>query len=195
MKPAPFEKIPSFGQNWSRSKYDQEYVQRDVKQSTAPLNYVLDPNYAGRCAPCLPTEIGWLGKQGVSYDTHRPLVDTETDLFNINRILTRDPNYKFQPVCNSKKCNGLINGCDSCQTPLYHFPTCDIKNESTRLSNPSSTLKETGINRFQPICLDPQDRSRWEHPGELWINYRMIVKDNHVPQMPTLVDQTPALPV
>uniref|UniRef100_A0A6C0BM64 Uncharacterized protein n=1 Tax=viral metagenome TaxID=1070528 RepID=A0A6C0BM64_9ZZZZ len=183
------------GQNWSRAKYDTNYVPVDLRQSTAPLAYSLDPTYAERCAPCLSTEVGWLGKQGVSYDQSKPLVDTESDLFNINRMLSRDPRYKYQPSCNGPDCVGVINGCDKCQPTLTHFPICEhIKNESSRLSNPTSTLRESGVNRFQPICLDPQTPSRWEHPGEVGINYRMIVKDNHVPCIPQPIDQTAALP-
>lgn len=187
------QNIPTFGQNWSRAKYDQEYIQMDIKQSTAPLEYALDPNYAERCNPCFPTEVGWIGKQGVSYDSGKPMVDTESDLFNLTRVLTKDP-FKYKPHCITDQCVGVINGCDQCQPKLYNFPICPIKYESTRLSNPISTLKETGVNRFQPLCLDPQDRTRWEHPGEIGINYRMVVKDNHVPCIPHPIDQTPALP-
>lgn len=188
-----FTNVPEFGQNWSRNKYDPKYVSQDLRQSTAPLNFRLDPTYAEVCDPCFHTEIGWIGKQGVSYDTTRPLVDTESDLFNINRVLTRDPTYKYQPSCDGR-CAGMVNDCDHCQPPLYHLPDCVVKNESTRISNPKSNLKETGVNRFQPICLDPQDPSRWEHPGEIGINYRMIVKDNHVPCIPHPMDQEAALP-
>jgi hypothetical protein len=189
----PFEKMPQFGHNWTRASNDQNNINLDLQQSTAALGFTLDPVYAEKCPPCLPTEVGWLGKQGVSYDNSKPLVDTESDLFNVGRILTKDPSYKFQP-CQKKKCIGLVNGCEECQPPLAHLPECVIKNESTLLSNPKSTFRETGVNRFQPICLNPQDRTRWEHPGEIGINYRMIVKDNHVPCIPHPVSQTAALP-
>lgn len=186
--------LPIFGANWSRSKYDQDYLRIDTQQSTTPLQFALEPNYAEHCHRCLPTEVGWIGKQGVSFDTRRPMVDTESDLFNLNRVLTKDPQYKYHPQCMTSQCVGVMNDCDQCQPPLHHLPVCEIKNESTRLSNPISTLKETGVNRFQPICLDPQDRTRWEHPGEVGINYRMVVKDNHVPCIPHPLDQSDALP-
>jgi hypothetical protein len=192
--PATTGQVPIFGKNWSRSKYDPEYVAKEIRQSTHPLEYSLDPNYAERCNPCFASEIGWVGKQGISYDNSKPMVDTESDLFNLSRVLTKDPSYKYQPQCIDDNCVGIINGCDQCQPKLYHFPTCDIKNESTRLSNPISNLREVGINRFQPICLNPQDQARWEHPGEIGINYRMVVKDNYVPCIPHPIDQTNALP-
>lgn len=187
------QSVPVFGKNWSRSKYDLDYIKQDIQQSTAPLNFALDPTYAERCDRCLVTEVGWLGKQGVSYDTSKPIVDTESDLFNINRVLTKDQT-KYRPTCITDKCMGVMNDCDACQPNLLHFPICPIRYESTRLSNPVSTLKETGYNRFQPICLNPQDPSRWEHPGEIGVNYRMVVKDNHVPCIPHPIDQSVALP-
>jgi hypothetical protein len=189
-----FEKVPTFGQNWSRAKYDPAYIDVDTKQSTAPLTFALDPNYAERCQRCLPTEVGWIGKQGVSYDTTRPIVDTESDLFNITRILSKDPSYKYRPQCITDQCIGVMNDCNACQPKLYNFPICGIRNEYTRYSNPISTLKETGVNRFQPICLNPQDPTRWLPQGEIGINYRMVVKDNHVPCIPHPIDQSPALP-
>lgn len=188
-----FEKLPHFGQNWSRSKYDTELVSQDVNQSTAPLNFQLDPAFAEVCKPCFQKEVGWIGKQGVSYDSSKPLVDTESDLFNINRVLSRDPKFKYTPACGGR-CAGQSSDCQECYPALSHLPECLVRNESTRLINPKSNLRGTGVNRFQPICLDPQDPSRWEHPGEIGINYRMVVKDNHVPHIPKLVDQTPALP-
>lgn len=166
------------------------------------MEYTLDPNYAERCDPCRAFDSGWIGKQGVSYNNLRPLIDTESDLFNLNRILTKDPNYKYLPYCpQCGHCNdglpcggGVAGGCDQCQPRLFNFPSCTIKYEYTRLSNPTSTLKETGVNRFQPICLNPQDRDRWELQGEVGINYRMIVKDNHVPCLPKPLDPGPSLP-
>lgn len=189
--------MPKFapGQYWTRAKYDQEYQNIDLKQSTRPLEFSLDPNYSERCDRCLATEVGWLGKQGVSYDANRPMVDTESDLWNIGRPLSKDV-HRYHPTCVKGDCIGVMNDCDQCQPALSHFPVCGRKMnyEATRLSNPPFTLKETGVNRFQPICLDPQDRTRWEHPGEVGINYRMVVKDNHVPCMPRPMDQTLSLP-
>lgn len=179
---------------YSRNKYDQDLHKTDIRQSTAPLMYALNPIYAEICNPCLPVEVGYVSKQGVSYDSSKPMVDTESDLFNMNRLLSRDPSHLYQPHCTDKKCVGIIGGCDNCQPKLSHFPICDIRYESTRLSNPTSNFKGTGINRFQPLCLNPQDRSRWEHPMEVGINYRMIAKDIYVPRIPHPIDQSDSLP-
>lgn len=204
--------VPVLGGNWQRLKYDYGNYGKEVQQSTAPLEWVLDPNYVHRCNPCRPNEIGYIGKFGVSYDTSRPLVDTESDLFNISRKATRDPNFKYLPYCpncGNRKNNcgdengclegypcggGLVSGCEQCQPRVFNFDSCGIKREYSRLSNPTCTLKETGVNRFQPSYLDHQNPTRWELQGEVGINYRMVAKDNHVPCVPIPMDQTLALP-
>lgn len=197
------KEVPVFGGNWSRSKYDTGSLTVDTRQSTAPLEWLLDPTFAERCMQCRPPDSGWIGKQGVSYDTTRPLIDTESELFNLNRILTRDPNYNYVPYC--PKCGNCTDGapcgqgvtsagCDNCQPKLFHFAPCGIKNEYTRISNPQCTLKETGVNRFNPICLNPQDETRWLAQGEVGISYRLVAKDNHVACVPYPVDPVSAMP-
>lgn len=193
---------PYFGLNWSRNRYDVGAEDYYTRQSTAPLEYILDPNYTEQCQPCRPASEGFISKQGVSYNTNSPIIDQESELFNLNRVLTRDPNYKYIPLCpDCGNCqSGLPCGdamesqCSSCQSKLFDFQPCGIKHEYTRLSNPTCTLRETGHNRFQPLCLNPQDESRWLHPGEIGINWRMISKDNHVPCPPKPLDVTPSLP-
>lgn len=201
--PENLKEVPLFGGNWSRLKYDRGSLEVDTRQATAPLEYTLDPNYAERCNQCRPEGPGWLGKQGVSYDTNVPIVDTESELFNLNRVLTRDPNYQYLPNC--PKCGncddglvcggGVVAGCDMCQPKLYNFPSCNLQYEYTRTSNPICTLKETGFNRFQPICLNPQDETRWLAQNEVGINYRLVAKDNHVPCLPFPIDQSTSEPL
>jgi hypothetical protein len=181
-------------QNWTRPKNDHDYIEIDNQQSIATLHRTLDPVYTERCEKCLPTEIGFIGKQGISYDSTRPIIDIESELFNLTRPYSKNPKYKYQPKCVNKNCIGIINGCDECQSKLHNFPDCKIRHEHTLISNPKSTLKETGINRFQPLCLNPQDPSRWKHPGEIGINYRLVVKDNHVPCIPRIMDQSLFIP-
>lgn len=198
------KRLPTFGGNWSRTKYDLGTLETDTRQSTAPLEFRLDPTAAERCNICRAPDSGWIGKQGVSYNTNLPLIDTESELKNITRIHSNNPSYKYIPYCpNCGECTsgsglpcgeGLTGGCHNCKPQLFHFPKCDLKFEYTRLSNPTCTMRETGKNRFQPSCMNPQDVSRWEHPGEIGINYRMVVKDNHVPCIPFPVDPSEAMP-
>ena len=54
-------------------------------------------------------------------------------------------------------------------------------------------MRELGINRWEWLCLDPQERVLI--PFDHNINNRIIVKDNHRPIIPKPLDQTVALPV
>ncbi|KAG1653629.1 hypothetical protein FOA52_007635 [Chlamydomonas sp. UWO 241] len=64
--------------------------------------------------------------------------------------------------------------------------------EDTRLSNPPSTLRSTGVNRWQWLCKNPQDSAltRFDHN----VASRIVVKDNHRPVIPTVLDQSRLLP-
>ncbi len=188
---------------FERLAYDPATYATDLKQSTDPLLYRLDPSYCVICNPCRPAQPGYIGRIGVSLTEQRPLIDVESDLLLLNRLASRDPNMKYQPNCpQCQNCGssgypcggGVASGCQNCQEALLHFPTCNIGTEYTRYTNPLCTSKEVGINRFVPLYLDPQDEARWLQPSEVGVNCRMMFKDNHVPCLPKLIDQSPALP-
>jgi len=187
---------------FSRNKYDQGAYEQSLKQATGPLQYILDPARNDRCTPCRVPEPGFIGKVGVSITHQRPLVDVESELLHLNIRNTDDPKAKYQPTCpdcgdctEGYPCGGgVVAGCKKCQEKLSHLPMCQFNTDYTRISNPICTSRGVGINRFQPLCLDPQDENRWLHPSEVGISYRNVVKDNHVPCVPKLIDQTPALP-
>ena len=151
--------IPDRGGNWQRLKYDLGTFGKDVQQASAPLERTLDPHFVHRQNPCRASDIGYISKFGVSYDTNNPLVDTESELFNLTRPATKDPNYKYNPLCSKQQqclegypCGGGIV-CEETRD-MFHFPTCAMKQEFSQISNPTCTLRETGVNRVQPTYLD-----------------------------------------
>lgn len=75
-----------------------------------------------------------------------------------------------------------------CNVPGNTDPrVCMPPTEDTRLSNPPCTLKSTGINRWEWLCYDPQDKAII--PFEWNTSYRIIAKDNHVPCLATPLNQ------
>lgn len=85
------------------------------------------------------------------------------------------------------------NGQRCTDNNLVDFPSCSFDTEETRLSNPPSTLRGTGVNRFQPLCFDPQDKIFF--PGEYHTSTRLVFRDNHRPCIPSLdVISRPPLP-
>lgn len=187
---------------FERRIYDANAYKIALEQSTAPLRHVMDPGNYNRCDPCRPADIGYIGNVGVSITHQRPLIDVESDLRLLNYPLSKDPAQQYQPSCpQCGRCfegypcgGGVVAGCKDCQERLFHFPACSIGTDYTRISNPKCSSREVGVNRFQPLCLNPQDENRWLPPSEVGINYRMVVKDNHVPCIPKPLDPTPLLP-
>lgn len=181
--------------------YDTGAYCVDLKQSTAPLKWRLDPVYANNCNACRPADVGYIGRQGTSVTHQIPLIDVDSDMKLLNYRNTRDPSQKYIPHCYYCKrimegypCGDGITTCKDCRAKMYHFPSCSISTEYSRLVNPPCNIRGTGVNRFQPLCLDPQDLNRWEYPGEVGINSRMFFLDNHVPCIPQLKSQTAVLP-
>ena len=85
------------------------------------------------------------------------------------------------------------NGQRCTDNDLVDMPSCSFSTEDTRLSNPPSTLRSTGINRFQPLCFNPQEKIFF--PGDYHISSRLVFRDNHRPCIPSLdVISKPPLP-
>lgn len=184
--------------SFERQKYDTATYQKSLQESVGPMLYRLNPISTVRCDPCRPAQPGLIGRSGVSITHQRPLVDVESDLLQLHNKNSKAPSQNFQPTCpDCGECmdgypcgGGVVAGCDNCQKKLNHLPACGLFTDATRISNPICTARGVGINRFQPMCLNPQDEQRWLHPSEVGISYRNVVKDNHVPCIPKPMDQS-----
>ena len=95
--------------SFERLKYDTETYDIDVAQSTAPIQYLLDPNFTNKCNLCRPEDIGYIGRQGVSLNTNKSLIDVESDLKLLNYRQTRNPLTKLphMPKMQHDQCYGL----------------------------------------------------------------------------------------
>lgn len=177
--------------SFERLAYDVGTYCTDLKQSTAPLKYALDPVFANVCNPCRPADVGYIGRQGVSLSKTQSLTDIESYLFLLNHPNSRDPARKFNPCCDpgSLCANGGEDGAG-----LLHFDDCLIRTDYSRITNPPCTLKGTGVNRFQPIALNPQDENRWLIPSQVGISIRQVFTDNFVPAIPDVTSEFKQFP-
>lgn len=193
--------------SFTNLSYDKGAYTTDLNQSVGPGVYRLgEPSISceGQCYPYPPTVR--LQRQGDSISKNNLLVDVDSELLGITRKLSEDPNKQYQPncvdtVCSSGEacgqgvagqCSGMKPGQRAGDQDLHHWQDCYIPAEDTRLSNPSCNLRGTGWNRFEWLCLNPQDRV--EIPFDWNISNRIVVKDNHRPCIPNPVDPTAALP-
>jgi hypothetical protein len=145
------------------------------------------------------------------------LIDVDSELMNITRPASDCANKKYVPHANNSSfCSApnshQMTATDTVPASGYTslseqertvegfksgnhmgFSNCFTPTESTRLSNPPCTLRGTGINRWEWLCKNPQDRV--EVPFDHMIDSVLMAKDNHRPLIPKPMDQTIALPV
>ena len=140
--------------SFNRLNYDTCAYKQNLYQSVGPGEYRLTepPNSCNICLPQTPHIR--LQKQGVSVKSDIPLIDVDSELMNLTRPATNCPSRKYIP--DGSQC-GLTNP-NNKDKNLEHGSNCDFGIEDTRISNPPCTLRGTGWNRFEWLCLDPQDR-------------------------------------
>jgi hypothetical protein len=192
--------------SFNRSFYDEGAYKKDIDQSVGPGVYQT-------CQPCIqgcypsPPEIR-LQRFGDSLSSTSHLIDVESELLggSLFRPASRDPSKKYVPNCPGSDCNtgevcgqGVVGQCRGMRPgqrapdgDLRHFQDCFIPWENTRLSNPPCTLRGTGWNRWEWLCIDPQERVMV--PFDYLIDTHILHKDNHRACIPAPIDPTPLLP-
>ena len=173
--------------SFNRLNYDTCAYKQDLYQSVGPGEYRLTepPNTDDICFAESPHIR--LQYQGVSVPQDKPLIDVDSELMNITRAASACPSRKYIP--DGTQC-GLTNPMDN--EKKNHAKDCFFTVEDTRLSNPPCTLRGTGWNRWEWLCLNPQERVLI--PFDHNINNRLVVKDNHRPCIPKPIDVNLSLP-
>jgi hypothetical protein len=168
----------------TRLNYDSCSYQEKLKRTVGPGLYRLETPYndCRDCSQDVPADPS-LRYQNYGQNTcsMKKAVDDSSELLGLNYKNTKcnaDEYYpgRYQPTgCN-------IRGTTEPRA-------CMAPREDTRLSNPPCTLKETGINRWEWLCFDPQARAI-EGFDRVPVNYRMVAKDNHVPCIEEPLDES-----
>ena len=173
--------------SFNRLDYDTCAYKQELSESVGPGDYQLTTPFIS-CNDCFnndPQII--LQHSGNSVAKKMSMIDVDSELMNINRKLSNCSNDSFIPNFNK---DGVIDN----SIEVTDFKPCDMPStENTLLSNPACNLRGTGWNRWEWLCLDPQERI--EIPFDYNIANRLIVKDNHRPCIPKPIDPTPLLPV
>jgi hypothetical protein len=208
--------------SFNRLNYDTCQYQQHISESSAPGHYQLNtpPIACDPCYPVdVQTR---LQSSGGSVDTSRPLIDIDSEMLNITRPSSKCPSRKWVPQCENYTADGypcgqgVVGTCNKCTTAedgkqatepnqpreakcpdqfsqrLTHWRDCGKPVEDTRLVNPAGNLRGTGFNRWEWLCLNPQDRV--EMPFDYNISNRLVVKDNHRPCVPTPISVEPSIP-
>jgi hypothetical protein len=112
----------------NRLSYDACAYEKNLQQSTSPLDYALYNGKYQNCSKCR-IEFGTVGGNGVSLFSGN-LVDLESDLRGQTRVASLCPNSMYKPNCSSK-CNNKLNGlpCSSkeCKPKMIDQPSCQMQ--------------------------------------------------------------------
>lgn len=121
---------------FSRGKYDSCQYQKDLYESTSPLAYNLYFGAQENCGKCRYDRF-WT-KQAPE------VVDTESELLNLTRPLSKCDNFKYSPAC---KRSGLCLSTFDRSNPIVLAPeVCPIVyNNIPKMSQPGYVLPSANI--------------------------------------------------
>lgn len=172
--------------NDTRLNYDVCSYTEKLKRTIAPGLYHLNTPYNDCGCPGLPDD------PALRYQSYGPntcsmnsAIDDSSELSGINHKLTKCNALQYYPGSYSKSSGCVV------ETPATR--SCLAPREDTKLSNPACNLRGTGINRWEWLCHDPQEKAI-ESFDRVPVNYRMVAKDNHIPLIETPLDQMQCFP-
>ena len=172
--------------SFNRLNYDTCSYKQSLAESIGSCEYQLGTPQS-TCTPCFNKDPRYrLQRNGVSLEKRQSMIDIDSELLNIVRDASNCSQKKHVPTFT--KDGDLYQGDEK-----LHFEDCNmITTEDTRLSNPACNLRGTGWNRWEWLCIDPQERVLI--PFDYVINTQLVVRDNHRPCIPTPLDQALGLP-
>jgi len=167
---------------FTRNKYDVQDYNRDLYQTIRPGHFKTNlPR--NTCDGCLNAPFHNASNGNSIYENK--LIDVDSDLMGLNVKNSKCPEKLFNP----EKANEKFK-----QSMKTNYSDCmNFVGESTRLSNPTCTLRGTGWNRWEWLCQNPQDRAIV--PFNTQLNTSIMTKDDHRPCIPQFVDNSLSLPV
>ena len=174
----------------SRLRYDENYVNDRVVQSTGPIQSTMDPNRISNCNKCTPTagagarpsHNGWQDNLPVSMANNSPaqqVTDIESVLTNRNVKKTRGKTGGLNPVDVLKYKTYNNTTCGKGLDPVY-----------STLSFPKQFYRELSINRFYDLNINPQANIYWNDS----IDSRLEAKDNYNYPYPYSINYDASLP-
>ena len=174
--------------NDTRLSQDSCSYTEKLKRTIGPGLYTLNTPY-NDCSPCrsLPDDPSLrFQTYGPNTCTMKTAVDDSSELLGMNYKLSKCNNNEYTPGKYQSNAGCYVNASIDARS-------CMAPREDTRMSNPASTLKGTGWNRWEWLCYDPQDKAIEEF-DRIPVNYRMVAKDNHVPIVDCPEDQNAFFP-
>ena len=173
--------------SFSRLNYDDCAYKQALKESVRPGDYRVNVpfNFKQNVYPHPPTVR--LQKAGASLHKKSFLIDIDSDLMGITRKNSKCSEDYYIPNPNKLQNTGLYH-----ESSLQHGKDGFMPADDTRLSNPASNLRGTGYDRWEWLCLNPQDKVMI--PFDRNVSNRLLSRDNHRPCIPTPLNQKSVWP-
>ncbi len=175
----------------NRLFYDTCQAKQQIFESVQPGNYMLGMPFSN-CAPCVSND-PHNRLQATQPTKSQELIDVDSELMNITKPSTKCSSKKWP---NGSTClnydHSQANVVPPSPDQIDGEEDCFAKTDDTRLNNPPCNLRGTGWNRWEWLCMNPQDKV--ELPFAAGTCNRILVKDNHRPCIPTPIDPQPLLP-
>jgi hypothetical protein len=170
--------------NDNRLMYDNNSYIEQLQRSIGPGKYLLNTPYDD----CKTNDKFMPDDPYIRYQNYGPntctmkkAIDDSSELLGLNYKNSRCNNNAYLP--GKYTATGCEIKASAATTKPYTRPT-----EDTRLSNPPCTLRSTGINRWQWLCADPQERAIEDFSHQ--VNSKLLFKDNHIPFIETTFDES-----
>ncbi len=170
-------------------RYDQQYIQEDIQQSTMPLQYVMDPTQVKNCQQCLslngpvPSVGGW----GDSIPIPNAGIVPAQEIIDLDSILSN------RNVKASKTRRGNVNDIDVFKFKTYNSKLCNkfLDPKSSLLTTPKQLYREMSINRFYNTNQNSQVNLYWNGST----NTQLEAKDNYDFPYPYSISNSQDIPV
>lgn len=163
---------------FTRFNYDDCRIKKLLEESTGPGRYILNkPGWGNK--PCFFNDPqmrmqGW-GANLRNVSGGAP-IDIESDLFGVNRTLTRDYTRHKNNIGNQVSSNKV--NYTTCYKPIT---------DQSRTTHPAFEYRDLEQNHRAILLVDPQKQT--QVPFQRNLNTRNLERDNYVTQMPCLHKQ------
>lgn len=168
--------------SFSNIFYDKCNLLKKEQESLGPYYWVSDsinesPN------PCFVEQSPFMHHPFQSIPAK--LVNVESDLRNQTRILSQCPDKHFDPTkskncIDCKKCDqGLPCNCSHCKKfkKLLRCKTDFLQTKYSRVEKPCNVFTSMSINRFTPLCHDPQNLNTIQSNNYIGTNTRLEIRN------------------
>jgi hypothetical protein len=163
---------------FTRLNFDENAYKQELYESTETGRYQLLDKSTHRGNDTCFQETPEIRSNNRQYkiSTRDDMVNAESDLFNIIRKDSKDPRTKFPYVKPEYDNLPKIASCN--KTDLSRvYPLLD--------GNQFNRSKQIQVQRFESLCLNPQQMSRIRSNNYVGLNTRLYNRDYHRPTIPS----------